>query len=306
MNEYKSPWNNTFTDAAVLIEQKTQARYNLAKRYNDLNEKLNPSGKRLWVETASGLRFDILAGDKEIVYKPDSTEAPMAAFNPWGGEMHPPYLMKDVVESLKKTIRYNGHKPVSVAQHSFFCEKLAERFFGFDQGIVQHCASHDLHESFVGDLVFPVRTLFPDFAELEYVILEKTRHTLFSYYIGVEDELTNEAVKIIDHLAFLCEKREFGVKSDSEWGLIGRNFSETLVRLITIQLQSLGKFANAIYAKRQTADITAAEVTRLTEALEKGRANHDELCAMSAFEFQKICSAILEKAMIRYEYEFYP
>ena len=79
-----------------------------------------------------------------------------------------PITMQDIVISLARTTRYNGHTdyPYATAEHSCHLADYVER----EGGSAEDCfmaLHHDDAEAVVGDLIRPVKRLLPDFSKIE-------------------------------------------------------------------------------------------------------------------------------------------
>jgi hypothetical protein len=59
----------------------------------------------------------------------------------------------DLLRGLAGQRRYAGHVDCTVLQHLALCVLLAREVAGYDPIVVAHCAAHDLHEAYTGDLL---------------------------------------------------------------------------------------------------------------------------------------------------------
>ena len=138
--------------------------------------------------------------------------------DPRAEEVH----IEDIALSLSRQNRYNGmsDRAVSVAQHSVQCKWLVEKTGG-DTNCQLALLMHDAAEaylgiqttdgfSFIGDMITPLKTLFPEFATIEDrimdIINERFNLPTISY----------KAQKYYDRLAMAWEKRDM-YKSSCEW-----------------------------------------------------------------------------------------
>jgi len=188
-----------------------------------------------WVETERGVRFNILAS---CVKDDNLTIGQML----WLGDSGSRQIGSDIWSALKRTTRYNGNKNISVAEHLTLATDLAKLFYPNHKDIIKEVLLHDIHEAIVGDIIFPIRKMFPDFEELEANISDRLKMILFPSYIGGNNEVMEESVRIIDHLTFLVEKSRLGILSDEEWNLKGRNFDvikQRLIKNLTLQEKHL-------------------------------------------------------------------
>lgn len=92
-----------------------------------------------WNQTFPGLAFDLLEPAASMV------------------------SIKDIAQSLANQCRYNGHtrRYYSVAEHSIYVSRAVPRelaFFGL---------MHDAAEAYVGDMVSPLKSLLPDYRDIE-------------------------------------------------------------------------------------------------------------------------------------------
>ena len=99
-----------------------------------------------WVQTWSGVRFDILEPSAEMV------------------------VWKDIAYSLARQCRFNGHTSrfYSVAHHCVLASKFVD---GSDERYALYALLHDAAEAYIGDLPAPVKCLLPEFKRIEYGIL---------------------------------------------------------------------------------------------------------------------------------------
>lgn len=117
----------------------------------------------------------------------------------------------DINTSLNNTVRFNGHwkdeKPLTVAQHTDLCLRIAEKIFPDNWYIHLAILIHDFGEAYYGDIATPVKRAlgqgYRDFAEpIDNAIEEK-----FWYRDGPIGDEIHEAVKICDLLSLDMERR---------------------------------------------------------------------------------------------------
>jgi len=87
-----------------------------------------------WTQTYTGIAFDLL-------------------------EPHPSMVcLEDVMHSLAKMDRYNGHAVISypVAQHSILVAKLVQAWGGTEAEIFD-ALTHDAIETYIGDMISPMK-----------------------------------------------------------------------------------------------------------------------------------------------------
>lgn len=99
--------------------------------------------EKSWVITLSGSRFNILKPDPELVQ------------------------LSDIAASLSRQARFNGHTKYffSVGQHSCLGALQALKEYGKKEA--QWMLFHDATETYIGDLVSPIKRLLPDFEVIE-------------------------------------------------------------------------------------------------------------------------------------------
>lgn len=116
--------------------------------------------------------------------------------------------LPDIAHALSCINRYTGHTitPYSVAQHSVMVSKLCEpqdELWGL---------LHDASEAYLGDVARPLKTLLPDYVELEHHV-QKTigKHFGLSWPMPV-------SVKVADNRALIAEKRAL-MSVEHDWGI---------------------------------------------------------------------------------------
>lgn len=73
-------------------------------------------------------------------------------------------FIEDIARSLSMQCRYNGHidRFYSVAEHSVIMSYMAST-----DDVAKWCLMHDATEAYIGDMVRPLKFLFPEFSEME-------------------------------------------------------------------------------------------------------------------------------------------
>ncbi len=102
-----------------------------------------------WMTTASGRRFYLL--------------------DPRPEDIHP----ADIVHALARIGRFGGHTApfYSVAQHCSVAFDLAVAA-GADESTARWALIHDAAEAYIGDVIHPIKAMFPGLSEMEKPILE--------------------------------------------------------------------------------------------------------------------------------------
>lgn len=153
-----------------------------------LPERLNRSDwvEKSWVITLSGRRFNIL--------KPNPDEV----------------VLSDIASSLARQARFNGHTRFffSVGQHSCLGAQAAK-----DSVLSRWMLFHDATETYIGDLVSPVKRLLPDFeiieARIQWAICKR---------FGLPFPAPVE-VKAIDRRLLATEVRDLITPDLASWGI---------------------------------------------------------------------------------------
>lgn len=256
------------------------------KLFSELFDGNGLNDNSCWVETKTGRRYNILnslcletdlsSEEKLTLHKTYLSEEDL-----WNNKF---YLSRDLWSALEKTTRYNGNKHISVSQHLEIAFSLAKVFFPFSDEIQREVLIHDLHEAIVGDLIFPVRKMFPKFEELEGNISERLKLLLFPDYVGSKNSIIEESVNIIDHLTFLVEKAMLGFRSDEEWNLNKRNFDTMKKKLISNITNFQINFDGHI-----TKYLDSKYFEENTEKKKEGIRKSLSKLKCSDFEFQRLC-----------------
>jgi len=97
-----------------------------------------------WIETGSGLKFDLLDPTEEMI------------------------LIEDIANALSKQCRYNGHtnRFYSVAEHCVILVIWAA-MNGYSLQDLRDLLLHDAGEAYTGDCPTPLKKILPRFKEIE-------------------------------------------------------------------------------------------------------------------------------------------
>jgi len=126
------------------------------------------------------------------------------------------FEIEDIALSLSRINRYNGHNdaPISVAQHSVQCVDLVDIMeVGTEEEVHQvkrYMLMHDATEAYVGDMVRPLKSIIPQFGEIEAGVWKAC---VERFEIKLIDPKT---IKFYDNLACSWEKRNL-CTSYEEW-----------------------------------------------------------------------------------------
>lgn len=142
------------------------------------------SGKH-WNQTFSGVAFDLVRPDGVMV------------------------SIKDIAQSLANQCRFNGHTKrfYSVAEHSLYVSRVVPRHLALD-GLL-----HDAAEAYVGDMVAPLKSLLPEFQEVERRV-----HAAICIRFGLSIEMPMD-VKVADRSMLATELEYLMLPPPQSWEL---------------------------------------------------------------------------------------
>ena len=113
--------------------------------------------------------------------------------------------LEDIAHALSLICRGNGHIKYfySVAQHSLNCAKEAQRR-GYSKHVVLSCLFHDASETYMSDLITPIKKQMKEYQVIEDQLLE----TIFqAFHIQLKNE-EKLIWKEMDHLLLEAELKE--------------------------------------------------------------------------------------------------
>lgn len=113
--------------------------------------------------------------------------------------------LEDIAHALSLLCRGNGHIKYfySVAQHSLNCAKEAQRR-GYSKHVVLSCLFHDASETYMSDLITPIKKQMKEYQVIEEQLLE----TIFqAFHIQLKNE-EKLIWKEMDHLLLEAELKE--------------------------------------------------------------------------------------------------
>lgn len=142
--------------------------------------------ERSWVGTLSGHKFNILMPRPQDIY------------------------LEDIACSLSRQARFNGHTRFfySVGQHSCLGAQVAPT-----SDIAKLMLFHDATETYIGDLVSPVKRLLPQFD-----IIEDRIHAAIAERFNFEFPLP-KVIKQIDRRLLATEVRDLITKDLASWSI---------------------------------------------------------------------------------------
>lgn len=112
-------------------------------------------------------------------------------------------FIEDIAHSLSRQIRYNGLSDMDlcVAQHSVNAAWLAD-MLGYETDVQLVALMHDAAETFMADMIRPLKVEFPDYRALENKVMDviNERFNLPS--------IDHNTIKYFDNLCLSWEKRD--------------------------------------------------------------------------------------------------
>lgn len=116
----------------------------------------------------------------------------------------------DIAHSLSQICRFTGHTDqfYSVAQHSVLTSYLV------DPQHALHALMHDAAEAYVGDVSMPLKTLLPDYKEIE----KSVEKAIFAHF-GLPEQIP-EDIKHADLVMLATEKRDLMPNATEDWAIL--------------------------------------------------------------------------------------
>ena len=155
------------------------------------NSKLpSPSPSQPWIQTFSGVAFDLLDPKPEQV------------------------RIEDIAHALARLCRYTGHceRYYSVAEHSILVASILPPHLMFE-GLM-----HDAIESYIGDLSSPLKVAMPEYRRIEAPIRRAVAERF-----GLEPDVP-PLVKKSDMYMLEFERRRLLSKPPRDWNLPANDF----------------------------------------------------------------------------------
>jgi len=117
--------------------------------------------------------------------------------------------IEDIAHGLAYQCRFNGQTRefYSVAQHSLMVMRLVP------VRLRRAALLHDAAEAYLGDMVKPLKNLFPEFSRIEAQVMQIIGHR-FDVDLGHLDP----SIKHADLIALATEKRDLMPHSTEAWG----------------------------------------------------------------------------------------
>lgn len=120
--------------------------------------------------------------------------------------------IEDIAHGLAFQCRFNGQTQhfYSVAQHSLMVANLVPR------RLALAALLHDAAEAYLGDMVKPLKGLFPEFSRIEAEVM-----AIIGARFGVAaSAFDDRQIKRADLIALATEKRDLMPNSSEPWGLL--------------------------------------------------------------------------------------
>ena len=116
--------------------------------------------------------------------------------------------IEDIAHGLAYQCRFNGQTRefYSVAQHSLMVMSLVPEELRFSALL------HDAAEAYLGDMVKPLKNLFPEFSMIEARVME-----IIGHRFGLDLTHLDPAIKQADLIALATEKRDLMPHSVETW-----------------------------------------------------------------------------------------
>ncbi|MBS1157879.1 MAG: phosphohydrolase [Proteobacteria bacterium] len=116
--------------------------------------------------------------------------------------------IEDIAHGLAYQCRFNGQTQefYSVAQHSLMVMHLVP------EELRLAALLHDAAEAYLGDMVKPLKNLFPEFSRIEAQVMR-----IIGHRFGVELARPDSAIKCADLIALATEKRDLMPHSTETW-----------------------------------------------------------------------------------------
>ena len=126
--------------------------------------------------------------------------------------------IEDIAHALSNLCRFTGHSKYfySVAQHSYYCSKLAEHM-NFGPKIQLKCLLHDAAEFVIGDVSRPIKRILKSSGEL-LKIEDRIMSLILQKWLGSDEYYFDNIVKKIDNIMLNKEANILFSKAPKEMG----------------------------------------------------------------------------------------
>ncbi len=167
--------------------------------------------------------------------------------------------IEDIAHGLAFQCRFNGQTQsfYSVAQHSLIVMSLVEE----EQRLP--ALLHDAAEAYLGDMVKPLKQLFPEFSQIESKVM-----AIIGQRFGIDLTRLHSTIKQADLIALATEKRDLMPYSTEPWSYLAGvdPLSELIIPMEPFAAKSafLEAFARLTNEGQAVPNIAAAKITGLT------------------------------------------
>ena len=119
--------------------------------------------------------------------------------------------IEDIAHGLAYQCRFNGQTQdfYSVAQHSLIVMQIVPEEYRLAALL------HDAAEAYLGDMVKPLKNLFPEFSTIEARVME-----IIGHRFGVDLANLHPSIKQADRIALATEKRDLMPHSTEPWAYL--------------------------------------------------------------------------------------
>lgn len=131
-------------------------------------------------------------------------------------------FIEDIAHALSNIARFSGNTRefYSVAQHCVLCSRINPKKQAFEKLL------HDAAEAYIGDLVSPIKNLFPGYKTFYKTIENRISQTVAARYDLSPGFADTDEVKRADLITLVNEKRFLFPKNDQdqfEWSGVFKN-----------------------------------------------------------------------------------
>jgi len=174
-----------------------------------MNTHTNPKMDSPWMQTMSGVQWDLL--DPKIA----------------------DVVPTDISHALSMLCRYNGHvkRFYSVAEHSCHAHDMAVKAHPFDNALAFYALMHDAHEAYIGDVTTPLAMALatiaaPSAHPAPHHVLKQRHDKVIFAAVNLDETLAQHVdarwvkarVKAFDLGLLMAEREELLAPPPAPWG----------------------------------------------------------------------------------------
>lgn len=129
--------------------------------------------------------------------------------------------VEDIAHSLARQNRYNGHIDTdhySVAEHSVLMARWVMREYG-DARLAFEALMHDSPETYISDMVRPLKRNMPDFVAAEYTVWGRGIAPRWPTLLPAMMTQLDERIKAADNRILVDERAQVMRQSSNTWGI---------------------------------------------------------------------------------------